>query len=399
MLEGKGIIAGLLFALVLVPCLIYASVFTGEGAIYFDRGHYWIEIPISHSAGDSALAGGFLKDQFVIIDLNEEERSFFPSKIELIKTVSGRKVVVLSSGKLKGRRCYRVIFNSVDHGGFVIEPICDPFYYSADDSDSSKGFFERYIAPAFSTEGEYYRFNRLSYGYDLSSEKSVSEIEIKPSFGNDLFSLSPSFNYDRVVYDIDSSSRLETSRRGIGAELSSGLRVGKLKYITGVIYSHRREEKSESEKGLIYSQAVRAGITIRFDNFFDRINLDRRSVFKGADLSLGYAWFDSSGTDLWKSDSFRFDSPYLEGKITWTVFRGLQISFAERAFWPSSSGSRAQRLKRIRVRLLLRDMLDRPRGRAYHPDLEFGIDSGRRFPLFKNEERVFLGFTFDLYPW
>jgi hypothetical protein len=51
------------------------------------------------------------------------------------------------------------------------------------------------------------------------------------------------------------------------------------------------------------------------------------------------------------------------------------------------------------VRLLLRDALAGPEGRSYHPDLELAVDWGRRLPFFDREERILLGFTFDLYPW
>jgi hypothetical protein len=54
---------------------------------------------------------------------------------------------------------------------------------------------------------------------------------------------------------------------------------------------------------------------------------------------------------------------------------------------------------RARVRLLLRDALERPKGRSFHPDLELAVDWGRRLPFLSREERILLGFTFDLYPW
>ena len=53
----------------------------------------------------------------------------------------------------------------------------------------------------------------------------------------------------------------------------------------------------------------------------------------------------------------------------------------------------------VRFRLLLRDVLPAQTGRTYHPDVEFAYDAGKRLPLFAEEEKVSIGFTFELYPW
>ncbi len=391
--------------MLIVFCLISghisASVFSGEGALYFDRGHYWIELPLVYSEDDSSMAEDFSSDQFVIIDSDDEDMIFSPSRVEVAGTDSGKKVVILSSGKLKGRKCYRIIFRSREDVDTMLGPVCDPFYYGYEGTGMEKeGIFKKYVAPAFSTEGEFYRFNRLSYGYDLSSEKATSEIEIEPEFGNSFLRISPFFKFDRVTYSKDSGTGRESARRKAGIDLSSSFRAGMMKYSTFLEYSHLREEGSKGiEKELLYSQSISASIAVRSDNLFDRVNIDGASVFKGIDLILGYAWFDSSGADLWKTDEFGCNSPFLKGRATWTVWGGLQFSYAVDSYWPSSISGHAELIQRFRICLLLRDLLESPGGRSYHPDLELGIDRGCRFPLFKFEEKVFLGFTFDLYPW
>ena len=399
--RNRGVVTGILIILCVIPGNISASVFTGEGVLYFDRGHYWIELHLLSSVEDTSMAGDFSREQFVIIDSDKEDMIFSPSRVEVVSTDSGKKVVILSSGKLKGRKCYGIIFRSKGCEDTRLGPVCDPFYYSAGGAVSEpEGFFERYVASAFSTEGEYYRVNRLSYGYDLSSERTVSEIEIEPEFGNSVIRISPFFNYDRVAYAKDSGTGKETDRRKAGVDLSTSFWAGMMRYSTFLDYSHGREEESAGvEKELLYSQSISASFAVRYDNLFDRVNIDGSSVFKGMDLIFGYAWFDSSRSDLWKTDDFGRNSPFLKGRATWTVFSGLQISYAIESYWPSSSGRKAELMHGVRIRLLLRDLLESPRGRSYHPDLEFGIDRGRRFPLFEFEEKVFLGFTFDLYPW
>ena len=394
-------IAVILIILCAIPDYISASVFSGEGALYFDRGHYWIELPLVHPADDSSMVEDFSKEQFVIIDSDDEDTVFSPSRVEVVDTDSGKKVVILSSGKLKGRKCYRVIFRSKEHEDTRLGPVCDPFYYGSEGTGSEpEGFFKRYVASAFSTEGEFYRFNRLSYGYDLSSERTMSEIEIEPEFGNSVLKISPFFNYDRVAYSKDAGTGRETARRKAGLDLSSSFRAGMMKYSTFFEYSHLREEESTGiEKELIYSQSISASMVVRSDNLFDRVNIDGASVFKGIDLIFGYAWFDSSRADPWKTDEFGRNSPFLKGRATWTVCSGMQFSYAVESYWPSSISGKAERMHRFRIRLLLRDLLESPGGRSYHPDLELGVDRGRRFPFFKFEEKVFLGFTFELYQW
>ncbi|MBN2069985.1 MAG: hypothetical protein JW814_00905 [Candidatus Krumholzibacteriota bacterium] len=390
----------LLLSAPVFPRHINASIFTGEGAVYFDRGHYWIELPLSSGEEDSREAEDFPPEAFTVIDLDRDDEAFSPSGVRLVSTFSGARTVILSSGKLKGKRCYRVVYRQGEEGEVVIDQICDPFIYDPATSSRQGGFIKRFIAPAFSTEGEYYRLNRLVYGYDLSSDKTTSEIEIEPRFGSGLFMVSPRFDFDKVVYPERSGPRSETARRSLGASVSSSIRSGILKYTTELEYAHRREEESAGVKGgLLYSQSILAGMTVRFDNLFDNVNIDGSSVFKGVDLSVGYAWFDSSASDLWKTDSFGFDSPSVKGRFTWTVLGGFQISCADESFWPSSLGGRIRTLYAVSVRLLLRDMLEHPRGRSYHPDLEFTVERGRRFPLFEFEEKISLGFTFDLYPW
>jgi hypothetical protein len=79
------------------------------------------------------------------------------------------------------------------------------------------------------------------------------------------------------------------------------------------------------------------------------------------------------------------------------VAAGLQLSYGIESCRPGSGAWHCW--QRARARLLLRQALAGPGGRSYHPDLELALDWGRRMPFFEKEERIMLGFTFDLYPW
>ncbi len=286
----EKIILQVLMILFMSPGQASATVFSGEGALYFDRGHYWIELSLSGIDEGTPGLLEFSRAQFVIKDQAQGEGSFSPSRIEVIETPTGRKVVILSSGKIKGKRCYTVIFHADNGEETFIGPVCDPFFYKASRKHGgNKGFFDRYIIPAFSTSGEHYRFNRLSYGYDFTSEKSSTELEIEPRFGGRIISVQPFFEYDGVTYEPGSSDERDITRRKAGLSALASSWVGEMKYTLALEYRHERESGSSATGETVsFSQSVAAEGAVRLDNLFDNINRHGSSVFKGIDLVIGH---------------------------------------------------------------------------------------------------------------
>ena len=364
--------------------------FTGESAVFFERGHYWIELGLS-SAADTFESSELERRDFVITDKTTGE-SFNPSRIEIISGGESGRFVVLSSGKLKGKRCYVVSYAS---GASEREfgPVCDPAGKEPSPVDGGPaGFFRDYVAPAFSAYGEEYRFNRLSVGYDFTSSKGSTDIAVEPVFGRGWFSVIPFFMYDGTTYTSGDIERtVSRMRTGIDAAVRRWTGPVRLSFEGG--YAFDRE--SSYYGSIRTASSARAVGTVRLDNLFDTVNRHAVSVFKGIDVGAGYAWYDSIESGGGLSES----GPLLTARVTWTFAASLQLSYGVEACCPESGAGEWQYWHRARVRLLLRDALAKPKGRSYHPDLELAVDWGRRLPFFDREERILLGFTFDLYPW
>ena len=140
-------------------------------------------------------------------------------------------------------------------------------------------------------------------------------------------------------------------------------------------------------------------VFIRLDNLFDGLNRHCVSVFKGVDIGFGYAWYASGGEEVWGGKVAESGTAMMAARLTWTLLYGLQVSYGIESALPSGLAERFETYRTVKVRLLLRDLLEREERRPYHPDLEFVYESGRKLPLFEREKRIALGFTFDLFPW
>ncbi len=291
--------------------------------------------------------------------------------------------------RLKGKRCYTVLYGS---GASALEfgPVCDPAGKEPSAVDGgAAGFFRDCIAPAFSAYGDEYRFNRLSVGYDFKSSKGSTDIGIEPVFGRGWFSVIPFFEHDGTTYMSGSVERV-VSRMRTGLDVAVRGWAGPLRLSFEAGYTYDRES---SYYGSIRTAGSARGVGfVRLDNLFDPLNRHAVSVFKGIDLGAGYAWYDSTEAGGGLSDG----GPLLAARITWTLAASLQLSYGVETCYP---GDEWFFWNRARVRLLLREALAKPQGRSYHPDLELAVDWGRRLPFFDREERILLGFTFDLYPW
>ena len=362
--------------------------FTGECAVFFERGHYWIELELS-SAADTFESRELDRRDFVITDGASGE-SFNPSRVEIVSGGESGRFVVLSSGKLKGKKCYTVLYGK-DTSAREFGPVCDPAGREPSPVDGgAAAFFRDYIAPAFSAYGEEYRFNRLSVGYDFTSSKGSTDIAIEPVFGRGWFSVIPFFTHDGTTYTSGSVERtVSRMRTGINMAVRGWTGPVRLSFEGGYTY----DRESPYFGSIRTASSARAAGMVRLDNLFDPVNRHAVSVFKGIDAGAGYAWYDSTEAGGKLSEK----GPLLIARITWTLAASLQLSYGVEACYPEHNTW--QYWHRARVRLLLRDALARPKRRSYHPDLELAVDWGRRLPFFDREERVTLGFTFDLYPW
>jgi hypothetical protein len=366
-----------------------------EGILFFDRGHYWLEI---HLGG---MEGGPPRDEkfFRIVDVSGNV--FSPSRIEILEWENGRGVLLLSSGRLKGRTCYRVILEPAGRGTVETPLICDPFYHEPGSEEcAAKRFFRRHVAPAFSRTGESYRMNRFSYGYDLSDDRSRSGLVISPLFEIGRWGIEPSFEYRETAYEDESSDDLPVMERMAGLDLSRSGWAGGLGLRLTASYDHERLLlRMDAGDSVRYAHSIRITAFARFDNLFDSVNRHCLSVFKGVDLGFGYAWYQSNDEEVWGGGEMGSTTPLLIVRATWTLVYGLQLSYALESYWPSTLNERFEEFHAVRMRLLLRDLLDEERRKSYHPDLEFSLDEGKRLPLFEREKRVSIGFTFDLFPW
>jgi len=220
--------------------------------------------------------------------------------------------------------------------------------------------------------------------------KGAVDIAIEPAFGRGPLSVTPFFNHDATTYTSGGVER-SASRMRTGIEAAARGWSGPVRLSMEGGYVYDRE--SQYSGSIRTASSARAVWMVRLDNFFDRINRHGASVFKGIDLGAGYAWYDSTEA----GGGFSGGGPLLIARATWTLAASLQVSYGVEACRPEGGGW--DHLQRARVRLLLRESLGSPEGRAYHPDLELSVDWGRRFPFLEREERILLGFTFDLYPW
>ena len=366
-----------------------------EGILYFDRGHYWLEI---HLEGLEEGPPGNRK----LFRIEDDSGALFtPSRIEILEWENNRCVLVLSSGRLKGRSCYRVLFDVDGERKAETVPICDPFYHVPGGEEcAAKRFFRRYVAPAFSRSGESYRLNRFSYGYDVSLDRSRSNLVINPLFEVGGWGIEPSFEYRETAFEKKDSGDLPALERTVGLDLSrSGWAGGLGLKLTGSYGHERILLRTVAGDSVRYAHGIRVTAFARLDNMFDSINRHCLSVFKGIDLGFGYAWYRSNDEEVWRGGEFESTTPYTIVRATWTFLYGLQFSYALESYWPSTLNEHFEVFHAVRVRLLLRDLIEKEQRKSYHPDLEFSLDEGRRLPLFEREKRVSIGFTFDLFPW
>ena len=390
--------------LILCILLLAGSASGGEefevsGAIFFDRGHYWIELTVV-GIGEAPPPPELLdKKSFEITRIGGE--AFRPSRVELLDWEGEEGVLLLSSGRLKGRVCYSVSVERDTAATIATEPFCDPFYYEPGaEGCAAKSFFKQYVAPAFSRSGDGYNLNQFKYEYELDDEKSQAALSLQPSFEIGDWEIGFSFDHHKTRYEAATGERSPVGKRAVGLEISRSGWSGWLGYRFIGSYRHERSRvQAASGDSTLYGQDIRVLTIARLDNLFDSLNRHCVSVFKGVDMGFGYAWYVSSDEEVWGEGGIESTTPIMLLRFTWTFLYGLQFSYALESVFPSELGDRFEEFHTARFRLLLRDLLEREDRRSYHPDIEFVYESGRQLPHFEYEERITIGFTFDLFPW
>ena len=80
-----------------------AEITPGRGVLFFDRGHYWIELTFHKPDGNAYTPENPDPSHFTILNLsNKEMAGFSPSRV---RVDYAKNVIILSSGKLKGKMC------------------------------------------------------------------------------------------------------------------------------------------------------------------------------------------------------------------------------------------------------------------------------------------------------
>ena len=214
---------------------------SAEGAFFFDRGHYWIELAFRDAAGRDTIPPDLAVRRFEITKLGELSGGFRPSKVEVVSREKGGPVVILASGRLEGRSCYRVTYASAESARVVVDSICDPFFAPPGGGDcGGRAFFRNYIAPAFQKEGDSYNLNQLKYEYDVSLEKSATTIALEPRFKISGLELEPLFEQSMVVYELERTGKTPSNKRSYGLSASMAAWVEDLRLSLSMGYRDDR---------------------------------------------------------------------------------------------------------------------------------------------------------------
>lgn len=390
----------LLWTVTFSPERILASSdeFSMRGALFYDRGHYWIEVAFRDAQGRDTLPPGLAASRFEICGVGEDSVCFAPSRIEVLRSSCGTPGVLLVSARIEGRRCYTVFFWSPDGSLRISCAACDPFAAeSGGYRCAARDFFSKYVASAFAHRGDCYKLSRLFFQYESKGSRSAVDFVLEPevaagpwSFG----ALISEESLSRIGQD-NKSSWLSRRNVALGIKASSwisGLRFsGSLELISNCSIF-----ESDGAGVSILSKFIELEFRVRFDNLFDAVNISCNSVFEGVEAAFGYDWLIED--DSSRGSFFRGPLPFATIKATWTFLYGFRVSYLLLSLLPASKNDDFIFFRSLRFRLLLRDIFEAYPGKAWHPDLELAWDKGKRAPILEEEERLSIGFNFDLYP-
>jgi hypothetical protein len=371
-----------------------------EGVVYYDRGHYWIEIAFRDGSGRDTIPPDLAPGRFEITKIGDDS-GFRPTRIEVMRGRGSSPSVILSTSRIEGRACYRVIFTPLHGGAVAVDSICDPFAPGAEDGEGrSKAFFRSYVASAFRRDGEGGGLNQLSYSYDFSSERAAARLSVAPRVRVGGWTAEASVKRDETSYALASSGRTAASRASLSASLSRSTWASDLRCSIAASYGvDRTALERASGDSTVRSRSASVEGRARFDNLLDPANRFPASVLAGVEAAFGYSWHGVEGEGPHGGRRGSRLAPYAALRATWTFLYGFRLSYSLLSFWPVSAGETFAAFHSARMRLLLGDVLAKPAERSHHPDVELVWDTGRRPPLLEREERISIGFTFDLYPW
>ncbi|RJR29835.1 MAG: hypothetical protein C4574_03010 [Candidatus Latescibacterota bacterium] len=371
-----------------------------SGAVYFERGHYWIEIAFRDGAGRDTIPPDLDPSRFEITRIGDDS-GFKPTRIEAIRGSGTSPSVILSTSRIEGRACYRVVFTPLQGPRAAVDSICDPFALEAGAREwRSKTFFRRYVASAFHMEGGESGLNQLAYGYDFSNERAAARLRLAPRVRARGWTAEASVKRDETSYTPASGGRTAAVRASLSASLSRAVWASDLRCAIAAAYgADRTTLERASGDSTVRSRSASVEGRVRFDNLLDPANRFPASVFAGVEASFGWAWYLAEGDGpLGGRRSGRL-APFAGIRASWTVLYGFRLSYSLQSFWPASGGETFAAFHSARMRMLLGDVLARRSERAYHPDVEAVWESGRRPPFLEREERISIGFIYDLYPW
>ena len=388
-------------ALALVfPSAARSATLLARGVVYYDRGHYWIEIAFQDETGRDVIPSDLDERRFEIRRLGDDA-VFRPSRIDVMTGSLAGPSVILATSRIEGRSCYRVTFTPPSGEIVAVDSICDPFVPETEGGESrSEAFFRSFIAAAFRRDGEGGGLNELAYGYDFSLDRTVTSLRVSPRFRWNGWVADASAERDETLHSTASGGASAAARLSASASISRSAWASDLRCSFSASYGVGRTllERAAGDSTLRSSRAAVEG-RVRFDNLLDPINRYPTCVFALAEAAFGYAWGETRGAGPRGDRRFERLAPYVNVGAALTFFYGFRISYSLWSYWPSSAGEPFAAFHSAKLRLLLGGALEPPSALPYHPDVELVWETGRRFPLLEREARFAIGFTFDLYPW
>ena len=218
----RGVWRGCCSPLAVAPAGCHAQL-SAEGALFFDRGHYWIELAFRDAAGRDTIPRDLAPAQFEITKLGDDAESFRPSRIEIVSGEGGGSVVILSSGKLEGR-CMLSRDLHVRRAPVPSPPIRSAIRSlvpPAGENAGARRSSERYVAGAFRKDGDAVDLNQFKYEYDFSDEKIDRRASsLEPRFRTHGL-LEPLLEQSTVAYALAGSGETSTRQDGRSALIVS----------------------------------------------------------------------------------------------------------------------------------------------------------------------------------
>ncbi len=371
-----------------------------RGALYYDRGHYWIEIAFHDGTGRDTIPPDLSAGRFEIWKVGDD-RGFRPTRIEIVPGNGTGASVVLSTSRIEGRCCYRVTFTPASGGAVAADSICDPFAPGTAAGESgSRAFFRAHVAGAFRRDGEGSGLNELAYGYDFSRERSVTDFCVAPRLRWKGWTAEVIVKRGETSLSTSASRGTSAVRTGASASLSRSAWANGLRCSASASYgADRTALELAAGDSTVRSRCAAVEGRVRLDNLFDPINRYPASVLAGVEAAFGYSWRSADGDGPSGGGRFGDLVPYASAGASWTFLYGFRLSYSLWSFLPSSAGESFAAFHSVRARLLLGGVLAPPAERTYHPDVELVWETGKRLPLLEREEKLSLGFTFGIYPW